>query len=305
MEELKDLFNFSYVVIDKPYGPTSHQVSAWVKEILNVKKTGHAGTLDPHVTGVLPIGINKATRIINILHMQDKEYVGLLYLHGNVNEKKIREVFSEFIGEIYQMVPVRAAVSRKLRKRKIFSLEIIEIDGRNVLFKVSTESGTYIRTLCVDLGDAIGTGGNLVELRRIRTGRIKEENAFTLQDLKDAMEFFKNGDNSYLKKILRPGKELTDFLPKIIVKETAIEAIVNGAPLYSAGVEKVEGNLSLNSIVAIFSPQEELISLGKVVNNLDISSKDPIVKMETVIMERGKYPKTWKLWKKFLILYYS
>ncbi|MEM0137647.1 MAG: RNA-guided pseudouridylation complex pseudouridine synthase subunit Cbf5 [Thermoplasmata archaeon] len=186
MEELKDLFNFSYVVIDKPYGPTSHQVSAWVKEILNVKKTGHAGTLDPHVTGVLPIGINKATRIINILHMQDKEYVGLLYLHGNVNEKKIREVFSEFIGEIYQMVPVRAAVSRKLRKRKIFSLEIIEIDGRNVLFKVSTESGTYIRTLCVDLGDAIGTGGNLVELRRIRTGRIKEENAFTLQDLKDA-----------------------------------------------------------------------------------------------------------------------
>ncbi|MEM0077577.1 MAG: RNA-guided pseudouridylation complex pseudouridine synthase subunit Cbf5 [Thermoplasmata archaeon] len=295
MEELKDLFNFSYVVIDKPYGPTSHQVSAWVKEILNVKKTGHAGTLDPHVTGVLPIGINKATRIINILHMQDKEYVGLLYLHGNVNEKKIREVFSEFIGEIYQMVPVRAAVSRKLRKRKIFSLEIIEIDGRNVLFKVSTESGTYIRTLCVDLGDAIGTGGNLVELRRIRTGRIKEENAFTLQDLKDAMEFFKNGDNSYLKKILRPGKELTDFLPKIIVKETAIEAIVNGAPLYSAGVEKVEGNLSLNSIVAIFSPQEELISLGKVVNNLDISSKDPIVKMETVIMERGKYPKTWKL----------
>ena len=295
MDELKDLFNFSYVVIDKPYGPTSHQVSAWVKEILNVKKTGHAGTLDPHVTGVLPIGINKATRIINILHMQDKEYVGLLYLHGNVNEKKIREVFSEFIGEIYQMVPVRAAVSRKLRKRKIFSLEIIEIDGRNVLFKVSTESGTYIRTLCVDLGDAIGTGGNLVELRRIRTGRIKEENAFTLQDLKDAMEFFKNGDNSYLKKILRPGKELTDFLPKIIVKETAIEAIVNGAPLYSAGVEKVEGNLSLNSIVAIFSPQEELISLGKVVNNLDISSKDPFVKMETVIMERGKYPKTWKL----------
>ena len=295
MEELKDLFNFSYAVIDKPYGPTSHQVSAWVKEILNVKKTGHAGTLDPHVTGVLPIGINKATRIINILHMQDKEYVGLLYLHGNVNEKKIREVFSEFIGEIYQMVPVRAAVSRKLRKRKIFSLEIIEIDGRNVLFKVSTESGTYIRTLCVDLGDAIGTGGNLVELRRIRTGRIKEENAFTLQDLKDAMEFFKNGDNSYLKKILRPGKELTDFLPKIIVKETAIEAIVNGAPLYSAGVEKVEGNLSLNSIVAIFSPQEELISLGKVVNNLDISSKDPFVKMETVIMERGKYPKTWKL----------
>ena len=295
MEELKDLFNFSYVVIDKPYGPTSHQVSAWVKEILNVKKTGHAGTLDPHVTGVLPIGINKATRIINILHMQDKEYVGLLYLHGNVNEKKIREVFSEFIGEIYQMVPVRAAVSRKLRKRKIFSLEIIEIDGRNVLFKVSTESGTYIRTLCVDLGDAIGTGGNLVELIRIRTGRIKEENAFTLQDLKDAMEFFKNGDNSYLKKILRPGKELTDFLPKIIVKETAIEAIVNGAPLYSAGVEKVEGNLSLNSIVAIFSPQEELISLGKVVNNLDISSKDPFVKMETVIMERGKYPKTWKL----------
>ncbi|MGC8709174.1 MAG: RNA-guided pseudouridylation complex pseudouridine synthase subunit Cbf5 [Thermoplasmata archaeon] len=294
MEKIEDLLKFSFVVIDKPLGPTSHQVSAWVRDILGVKKTGHAGTLDPHVTGVLPIGINRATRIINILHLQDKEYVGLMRLHGDAQESRIREVFSEFRGEIYQMVPVRAAVSRRLRKRSIYELDILEMEGREILFRVSTESGTYIRTLCVDLGDAIGTGGNLVELRRTRTGHIGEDEAYTLQDLKDAVEFYRQGKDDMLRKILRPGKEIVKGLSRIYVKDSAIEAIANGAPLYSAGVERIEGNIYMNSPVAVFSRDDELISVGRVTGNFDVSSRDPFVKMETVIVERGKYPRTWK-----------
>lgn len=293
MEKIEGLLQFSFVVIDKPYGPTSHQVSAWVKEILGVKRAGHAGTLDPHVTGVLPVGINRATRIINLLHLQDKEYVALMYLHAEANENRIREVFSEFKGEIYQMVPVRAAVSRRIRKRKINEIEILEIDGRNILFRVSTESGTYIRTLCVDLGDAIGTGGNLVELRRTRTGDIGENDAHTLQELKDAVEFYKQGKEDMLRNILRPGREIVKSLPKVYVKNSAIEAIANGAPLYSAGVEKVEGKIYLGATVAVFSTDGELISVGKIAGNLDTSSREPFVKMDTVIVERGRYPKTW------------
>lgn len=294
METIEEMLQFSFVVIDKPYGPTSHQVSAWVREILGVSKAGHAGTLDPHVTGVLPVGINRATRIINLIHLQDKEYVALMNLHGDADERRIREVFSEFRGEIYQMVPVRAAVSRRLRKRRINELEILEIDGRMILFRVSAESGTYIRTLCVDLGDAVGTGGNLLELRRTRTGHIDEGQAHTLQELKDAVEFYRQGNDEMLRKILRPGKEIVNGLPKIFVKDTAVEAIANGAPLYSAGVERVEGNLYRNSTVSIFSLDGELISVGRVVGNLDLSSREPFVKMDTVLVERGKYPKTWK-----------
>ncbi len=292
MESINDLLNFGFVVIDKPEGPTSHQVSSWVKEILNVKKAGHAGTLDPNVSGVLPVALNRATKIINLLHLLEKEYVALLYLHGKADEKRIRNVFKEFVGDVYQTVPVRAAVSRKTRIRKIFSLEIIEIEERNVLFTVSTESGTYIRTLCVDLGDAIGTGGNLLELRRIRTGHLDENSAHTLQELKDAYEFYKEGNESYLRKILRSGEDLVSFLPRVIVKETSLGALAHGAPLYSGGIEKMEGNVEKNKYVSVYSESKIFVGVAKLMEK--ISEKDPFAKMEHVFIDWRKYPARWK-----------
>ncbi len=294
MDEIEERKKFGFVIADKPYGPTSHQVSAWVREMFQVEKVGHAGTLDPHVTGVLPIGLNKATRIINIIHLQDKEYVALMYLHSNTDEGRIRKVFSEFTGQIYQTVPVRAAVSRKQRKRMVHSLEILEIEGREILFRALTESGTYIRTLCVDIGDAIGTGGNMVELRRTRTGPYTEENSYTLQDIKDAIEFYKDGDEKLLMKILRPGNELVSFLPKIILKDTAVESIAHGAPLYKKGIEEVSGNLNINDLVAVFTRENTLVGIGKLNKNLDFEGKEPVLKMLNVLIERGKYPKVWK-----------
>ncbi len=292
MEKIEDLLDFGFVVIDKPEGPTSHQVSSWVKEILNVKKAGHAGTLDPNVSGVLPVALNRATKIVNLLHLLDKEYVALLYLHGKADEKRIRNVFKEFVGDIYQTVPVRAAVSRKTRIRKIYSLEIIEIEERNVLFRVSTESGTYIRTLCVDLGDAIGTGGNLLELRRVRTGHLHEDSSHTLQELKDAYEFYKEGDESYIRKILRKGEDLVSFLPKIIVKDTSLGALAHGAPIYSAGIEKIDGKVEKNRYASVYSESNIFVGVAKIMEKK--SDKDAFAKMEHVFIEREKYPAWWK-----------
>jgi len=294
MGEIEVRKEFGFVIVDKPYGPTSHQVSAWVRDMFGVEKAGHAGTLDPHVTGVLPIGLNRATKIINVIHIQDKEYVALMYLHSRAEEEKIRKVFSEFVGEIYQTVPVRAAVSRKQRKRMIYDLKILEIEDREILFTVVTESGTYIRTLCVDLGDAIGTGGNMVELRRTRTGPFGEDRMHTLQEIKDAIEFYKEGNDKPLLEILRPGYEIVSFLPRIVVKDTAVDALAHGAPLYRIGIDEIKGDVKLNGLVAVFTHNNELVGIGKVVNNLNDQTKQPVLKMETVLMERGKYPPAWK-----------
>ncbi|MGC8691735.1 MAG: RNA-guided pseudouridylation complex pseudouridine synthase subunit Cbf5 [Thermoplasmata archaeon] len=290
MDEILVLLKGSYVVIDKPHGPTSHQVTSWVKRILNVEKAGHAGTLDPHVTGVLPIGINKGTKIINILHYLDKEYVGVMKLHSNVDEERIKSIFREFTGEIYQNVPLRSAVSRTMRRRKIYSLEFMEKDGLNVLFKTSTESGTYIRTLCADIGDALGVGANMIELRRTRTGHIDEHESHYLQDLVDAFEFYREGDDKYLKEILRPLEELIKPFPKVWVKDSAVDALANGAPLYDAGILKLEGFLKANYPAGVLTSSGRLVGYGFPTGR----ENGKILIMDAVLIERGEYPRGWK-----------
>ncbi|MGC8609756.1 MAG: RNA-guided pseudouridylation complex pseudouridine synthase subunit Cbf5 [Thermoplasmata archaeon] len=290
MDDVLLLLKGSYVVIDKPYGPTSHQVTSWVKKILNVNKAGHAGTLDPHVTGVLPIGINKGTKVINLLHYLEKEYVGVMRLHSDIDEESIINIFKEFTGEIYQSVPVRSAVSRTIRKRRIYSLKFLEKEGLNVLFKTTTESGTYIRTLCVDVGDALGVGANMVELRRTRTGHITENESHYLQDLVDAYEFYKEGDYRYLKNILRPLEELIKPFPKIWVKDSAVDALANGAPLYDVGITKIEGELKVGFPVAVLTQKDRLIGYGYYTGN----EAGKILKMDSILIERGEYPKGWK-----------
>ncbi len=289
MKSVEELLNFGVVVIDKPKGPTSHQVSAWVRKILEVNKTGHAGTLDPKVTGVLPVGINRATKIINLLHLVPKEYIGVLRLHGDFQEEDLRKVMNEFRGEVYQIPPLRSAVARKLRKRKIYELEIIDILERDVLFRARVESGTYIRTLCNDIGDAMCIGGHMEDLRRVATGHFREEDAHTLQDLLDAYIFWKeDGDESYIREVIKPGEEIVSFLPKIIVRDSAVDALAHGAPLYKPGV-KEEDNFNAGEYVAIYTERGELVSIG-----IGVLEEEIVAAPYRVIMEPGRYPKAWK-----------
>ncbi len=286
---VEELLNFGVVIIDKPKGPTSHQVSAWVRDILHVKKTGHAGTLDPKVTGVLPVALNRATRIINVLHLTPKEYIGIMHLHADRKEEEVKRIMREFTGEIYQIPPLRSAVARRLRKRRVYELEFLEMDDRNVLFRARVEAGTYIRTLCVDMGEALCSGAHMEELRRIATAHYTEKDAYTLQDLLDAYIFWKeDGDESYIREIIRPGEDIVSFLPKIVVRDSAVDALAHGAPLYTPGVLKMD-KFKKGDYVAVFTQKGELISLSR-----GVLDKEVVAVPERVIMERGKYPSAWK-----------
>ena len=281
---VEELLNFGVVIIDKPKGPTSHQVSAWVRDILHIKKTGHAGTLDPKVTGVLPVALGRATKLINLLHLVPKEYVGVMRLHKDFDENKLREVMKEFEGEIYQVPPLRSAVARRLRKRKIYSLEILDILERDVLFRAKVESGTYIRTLCNDIGEAMCIGAHMEDLRRTATGHFREEDAHTLQDLLDAYIFWKEeGEEKYIRRVIKPAEDIVSFLPRIIVKDSAVDALAHGAPLYKPGVVDMD-EVNKGDYVALYTSVGELISVS-----IAILENDIIAKPFRVVIEPGRH----------------
>ncbi len=295
---VEELLRASIVNLDKPPGPTSHEVVSWVKRILGAKKAGHSGTLDPKVTGVLPVGINGGTKVLYALLNAGKEYVGVMLLHSDATIEKVREVASEFVGKIYQRPPVKSSVKRRLRVRTIYWLDILEMDGRYVLFRTGVEAGTYARKLCHDLGLVLGTGAHMVELRRTRVGPLTEEDAVTLQDLSDAYYFWKEyGDEKLLKSYLLPVESAVEHLPKIIIRDSAVAAIVHGANLTAPGVLAVEEGISPGELVAIMTKKGELVALAHALRSSEeIAEMDRGVVTDTfrVIMEKGIYPIMWK-----------
>ncbi len=295
---IEEYIRKGFVCIDKPMGPSSHEVVVWVRKILDVKKTGHAGTLDPRVTGVLPVFIETATKLVKFLQESSKEYVCLMRLHGNVRQEDVERVMRMFVGKIYQRPPLKSAVRKKLRIREIYEIEILEIEGRDVLFRVVTESGTYIRKLCRDIGELLGTGAHMQELRRTRTGKFGEEMCYTLQDLLDAYVFWKEeGEERYLREIVKPMEMAVADLPKIVIKDTAVDAICHGANLSVRGIAYVEKSVRKDGTVAVFTLKNELVAIGRALMNAeDIFrlKKGVAVDVERVLMERGTYPRAWK-----------
>ena len=293
-----ELLQAGVIALDKPRGPTSHQVTAWVRDALHVDKVGHGGTLDPYVSGVLPICLGKAVRLTDIVLSSDKEYICLMTLHKDVPEKRVREVIGTFRGKIFQMPPVRSAVKRQLRIRNVSSLDILEIKGRDVLFSITCDAGTYVRTLCVDIGEALGCGANMVELRRPRSGKMAESDAHSLHDIADAYVFWQqNGRGDWLRSMIRPMEVLVDPLPKVIVKATAVDAICHGADLNISGVHMLDEDIRKNALVALMTARGELIALGKMAmssQKIMSTDKGKAVDVERVLMEPGHYPKMWR-----------
>src|SRR5690606_6002422 len=250
------------VNIDQPAGPTSHEVAAWVKAILGVSTAGHAGSLDPKVTGLLPILLGKATKAVPALRLSGKEYICLLKLHKEMPQKRIREVCEEFTGPIYQMPPVKSAVKRVIRIRTIYYLEVLEIEGTSVLFRVGCEAGTYIRKLCHDIGLALGCGGHMQGLRRTKAGPFTEKTLITLHELKDAYVFWKeDGDESELRRVIRPMESAVSHLPKIILRDSAVDAICSGASLAVPGITGLDSNLAEGELTGLFTLKGELVAL--------------------------------------------
>ena len=286
--------------LDKPSGPSSHEVDSWVKRILHVNKTGHGGTLDPKVTGVLPIGIDTATRVSQLLLPAGKEYVCLMTMHKEMPEDQVYEIFDQFTGKIYQTPPVKSAVKRELRVRTIYYATIYEIKGKDVLFRVGCEAGTYIRTLCHDIGEALGCGAHMAELRRTRAGPFNERNddLVNLHDLTDAYHFWvEDGDESYLRNAIKPMEVAADHLPQIFIKDSAVEAICQGAKLAAGGISMLSKGIKRGDLVAIKSLKGELVASGiALASTEEIMNADSrlVVNTNKVFMQPGVYPMAWK-----------
>jgi len=295
---VKDLLNNGVIILDKPSGPTSHQVDAWVKDILGVGKVGHHGTLDPNATGVLPLGIGDATKALQVLLLAGKEYIGVMKLHKDVDKNKVINVCKGFVGEITQMPPLRSAVKRVRRKRHVYYLDILQIDDREVLFRVGCESGTYVRTLCVDIGKKLGCGAHLSELRRTRVGHLKEEGSVFLQDLKDAFVFWKeDGSDDRIRSIVFPMEHFFDTVPKIVIRDSAADALCHGASLAVPGVVEVDSDIKKDDMVVVLTLKSEGVALVKsLMSTEEMIQKDKGVcaELERVLMNKGTYPSIWK-----------
>lgn len=283
------------LVLDKPRGPSSHQVAAWAGEILGCS-TGHAGTLDPAVSGVLVVMLGRAVRLAPILLAEEKEYIALLRLHADAGRTRLEEAASGFTGRVYQRPPRRSAVARNLRIRNIHSLEILGTEGRLVLLRISCDAGTYIRSLCHHLGLAAGTGGHMQELRRIRSGMFREEGAVTLHELKDACILAAEGRPEPLNRMILPMESVVAALPKVVIRDSAVDAICHGAALAGVGIVRQE-EFGKGAPVAVVTEKDELVCLGE---SLVSSSAAPpgrtglVLAPRSVFMPPGTYPRIWK-----------
>lgn len=295
---IEDHIKFGIINLDKPSGPSSHEVTAWVKRLLSLTHAGHGGTLDPKVTGILPIALEQATKVIQALQVSGKEYICVMKLHSSVSEQKIKTVMNEFVGEIYQRPPLRASVKRRLRTRKIYYLDLLEIQDRNVLFQVGCEAGTYIRKLCFDIGEALGLGAHMQELRRIRAGIFTEtQSMVTFHEITYLLSLWKDlKDENAMRKFIQPMEKVLDLLPKIIIRDSAVNAICYGANLATPGVLALESNIKPNDTVAVLTQKGEGVALAKALTSTeDIIKMDHgiVAKTTRVLMPRDIYPKTW------------
>ncbi len=285
---VQELLNNGLVILDKWRGPTSHDVTAMVKNILGIKQAGHAGTLDPGVSGVLPILAGNACKLTPALQGLDKEYVGILHLHKDVDDKRLDAAIKKFTGEIKQTPPLRSAVARKERKRSVYSFSIIDRSGRDVCFTVRCQAGTYIRKLVNDIGLEIG-GAHMTELRRIAVGMFTESMAHTIQELKDA---FVTMDEA-IREIILPAEGAAEAVKKIIIKDSAVHTVCNGAPLYTGGILRIEEGIIPDMPVALLTLKGEIVALAKSkMESIEMTKrKGMAAQTDRVVMKKGLYPK--------------
>lgn len=306
-QNFKSLIQNGYILIDKDSGPTSHQSLNSLKKILNLEKAGHSGTLDPKVTGLLVCGLENATRLMEYMLKSDKEYVCLMYVHKPILKEEILKIFKEFTGKIKQIPPIISAVKREEREREIYSIKLLEItNSQNVLFKVKCQHGTYIRKLCTDIGEKLGFGAQMKELRRTKAGGFKEEdNIISLDKLRNLYVLYENSNNlsekqifeKHLRKYIKPYEELLKDFKKVYVRNSAVSSICCGSDLAIPGVAKLEKNITIGQEVGLFTTRDELIGVGiSFLNSEDVikKNKGAFVKIKKVFMNKETYPKKWE-----------
>jgi H/ACA ribonucleoprotein complex subunit 4 len=271
--------------------------------MLNVNKTGHSGTLDPKVTGCLIVCINNATRLVKAQQSAGKEYVAVVKLHQKLdNVKKLEKALDTLTGPCFQRPPLISAVKKELRVRTIYETCLIEYDDKRDLgiFWISCQAGTYVRTLCVHLGYLLGCGAHMQELRRVRSGAFKEDRTMvTMHDVKDAQWHYEQFNNeNYLRRVIMPLEILLVGYPRIVVKDTSINAICYGAQLMLPGVLRYESGIEVGAQIVLMSTKGEAVALAiAAMTTSTIATCDHgiVARTKRVIMDRDVYDKKWKL----------
>jgi tRNA pseudouridine55 synthase len=279
-----DLLSFGVLNLDKPPGPSAHQVAAWVRDLAGVDRAAHAGTLDPKVTGCLPVLLGDATRAAQVFDDSRKAYVAVLELHGPA-PADLRETVAAFEGEIYQKPPRKSAVRRRLRTRTIHALDVLEVEERKALLRVECEAGTYIRKLCHDVGLALGIGAHMGHLRRVGTGGFDDTDLVTLHDLADALAFRReDGDDSWLREAVDPAERALEGLPSLTVAQSAATEIAHGAPVYAPGILGTDfADADRGSLVACYTPDGAAVCIGTLVGDPGAES-GTVVDLERVLI---------------------
>jgi H/ACA ribonucleoprotein complex subunit 4 len=295
--------SYGVINLDKPANPSSHEVVSWIKRILRLDKTGHSGTLDPKVTGCLIVCLDRATRLVKSQQSAGKEYVGVVRLHGVLEEpSKLHRAVETLQGALFQRPPLISAVKRQLRIRTIYDSKLLEFDTQRNLGVVwiKCEAGTYIRTLCVHLGLIVGVGGHMQELRRVRSGVLGEEdNMVTMHDVLDAQHVYDTSkDESYLRRVVMPLEVLLTNYKRIVVKDSAVNAICYGAKLMIPGLLRFADGIELNTEVVLMTTKGEAIAVGIAQMTTAVMATvdhGVVAKIKRVIMERDVYPRRWGL----------
>lgn len=295
---VEQLFNYGLILLDKPPGPTSHETVAWTKRILNLPKIGHSGTLDPAVSGVLPLGLGNATKALGVLLLGPKEYYALGRIHSFLDGKKLDDALSNFRGPIYQKPPQRSSVLRQTRVRTIHELELLEQKERLLLLRVLCESGTYIRKLYYDLGEVLGNGSTMIELRRSRVHQFSEsDHLVTLYELTDAYNEWKDNQNdTKLRQIIRPIEQVFSEMKSVIIRDSAVGALCHGAQLAIPGVLQVSKDLKKGDLVAVYTQKNEIVAIAEAqLNPEEIKNmvKGQAFITKRIIMDVDVYPKRW------------
>jgi H/ACA ribonucleoprotein complex subunit 4 len=300
---LFDYVRYGVINLDKPANPSSHEVVAWIRRMLRVDKTGHSGTLDPKVTGSLIVCVDRATRLVKAQQGAGKEYVCVARLHSAVESvAKVAQAIETLTGALFQRPPLISAVKRQLRIRTIYESKLLEYDAERhlVVFWVSCEAGTYIRTLCVHLGLLLGVGGHMQELRRVRSGILGEkDNLVTMHDVLDAQWLYDNHkDESYLRRVIMPLEVLLTSYKRCVVKDSAVNAICYGAKLMIPGLLRYEQGIEVGEEIVLMTTKGEAIALGIAQMTTAVMATcdhGVVAKVKRVVMERDTYPRKWGL----------
>lgn len=301
LRPVSSLLDYGLILIDKPAGPSSHEIVAWIKKIVRVQSAGHSGTLDPGATGLLPIGLGEATKALSILLLGPKEYYTLARMHSHISDAKLQSLVEEFTGDIFQRPPQRSSVKRSTRIRTIYEFQKLEQYDRLVLFRIVCQSGTYIRKVVYDLGEVLGPGATMLELRRTRVSNITERDYefAKLHDLADGFQIYKEkNDDRKLRRLVRPIEECLDCLRAVMVRDTAVDALCHGAQLAVPGIVAVARDLVPNQIVGIYTMKGEIIGLGESLMSIDdIQEKGRgiAVRLKRIILKPNTYPRAWRL----------